>query len=337
MTQITVSAPGKAVLSGEYAVLEGAPAISIALNRRAIVQVKPALEEINCVTTPGYAEGKWRFRSGKPGDIEWLDELPPQGLALVEHAWRACSTGSHPALTISIDTNQFFDAQTGFKLGFGSSAAAMTALVTALCQFAGRPEEAESISHKAHAALQGGLGSGVDIATGFHGGVIEYRRKDKSSPARLLWPDGLAHRFLWSGQPADTTALIRTLGKNARCEKSCTRLDGAARAVVDAWSGARTEEVLSALHHYTSALRQFSLDHALGIFDAGHDELAVLAEANGVVYKPCGAGGGDTGIALSSDELAVIRFCELAEARGFRQLPVELDECGIRMSVGDGQ
>ncbi len=37
MTTVTASAPGKVILSGEYAVLDGAPAISMAVNRRAVV------------------------------------------------------------------------------------------------------------------------------------------------------------------------------------------------------------------------------------------------------------------------------------------------------------
>ncbi len=43
--RITASAPGKLVLSGEYAVLDGAPAICMAVDRRARVTISASGEE----------------------------------------------------------------------------------------------------------------------------------------------------------------------------------------------------------------------------------------------------------------------------------------------------
>ena len=40
ISRVTASAPGKVVLSGEYAVLSGAPAICMAVNRRATVTIE---------------------------------------------------------------------------------------------------------------------------------------------------------------------------------------------------------------------------------------------------------------------------------------------------------
>ena len=39
----------------------------------------------------------------------------------------------------------------------------------------------------------------------------------------------------------------------------------------------------------------------LGIFSEPHERLHALANQAQVVYKPCGAGGGDIGIAVSDD------------------------------------
>ena len=85
----------------------------------------------------------------------------------------------------------------------------------------------------------------------------------------------------------------------------------------------------------SDTLRQFSIDHDLGIFDAGHDKMTGLAASCGVVYKPCGAGGGDIGIVLASDKSAMIGFCAQAMTNGFQQLAVALDRNGVRVSVED--
>ncbi|MBT6210275.1 MAG: hypothetical protein HOI35_09675, partial [Woeseia sp.] len=59
MKQLTVTVPGKAVISGEYAVLVGAPAIAVALDRRAVVTVETVTADYHVVSTPGFATGSW--------------------------------------------------------------------------------------------------------------------------------------------------------------------------------------------------------------------------------------------------------------------------------------
>ncbi len=55
---LTASAPGKVVLSGEYAVLDGAPAIGMAINRRARVQVTDISGDINRVSGRGHSDAE---------------------------------------------------------------------------------------------------------------------------------------------------------------------------------------------------------------------------------------------------------------------------------------
>ncbi len=51
------------------------------------------------------------------------------------------------------------------------------------------------------------------------------------------------------------------------------------------------------------------------------------------MYKPCGAGGGDLGMAFAIDPDALDSFERAAVAAGFNRLPLELDEHGITVSV----
>jgi phosphomevalonate kinase len=333
MTPVLVSAPGKAIVSGEYAVLAGAPAISMALDRRASVRIAAATDDYHRVATPGYREGEWRFRWSPDGKLEWQDRLPPQGLGLVEHAWMTTVAEELPPLAISVDTTAFSDRESGSKLGLGSSAAAMTALVVALSQFAEQQEFAGVLSTRAHAALQGGLGSGVDIATSLRGGVIEYRANEYAEAAHLSWPGDLLYRVLWSGQPADTSIHLSRLNTGNPSGRSWVLLSESANNVAAAWKGGRVGDILEAISEYTTSLKMFDREHVLGIFNAGHKEVCDQAEDRGVAYKPCGAGGGDIGIVFGTDSAAVNSFCEKTSEYGFVELPVALDVTGVSVST----
>lgn len=335
MTSVSVSSPGKAVLSGEYAVLRQAPAISTAVDCRAVARLVATPDSFHCVATPGHADGRWRFTANSAGEIDWLDEPPAGGLRLIEAAWLAIAPRVRGGLSITVDTSGFFATDSHTKLGLGSSAAAMTALIGALCELDSGNNDIVILANKAHVALQQGLGSGVDIATSIQGGVIEYRMGNPGVQPHYSWPDGLYYRFLWSGEPADTVSKIgkfETVGSN---DESISALVAASEAAASAWAAGDTAEILSVFRRYTDTLRQFSIDHDLGIFDAGHDKMTGLAASCGVVYKPCGAGGGDIGIVLASDKSAMIGFCAQAMTNGFQQLAVALDRNGVRVSVED--
>lgn len=335
MTFISASAPGKAVLSGEYAVLREAPAISVAVNCRADVRVTTTGKDFHSIATPGHAEGQWRFTANDRGEVAWLDEPPIGGLALVEMAWLATAPREQRGLSITVDTRSFFAAGSGIKLGLGSSAAAMTALIGALCELAPGQHNRGALAMKAHKAFQRGQGSGVDIATSLHGGVIEFRMNNRDAPLQLRWPEGLFFRFLWSGQAADTGSKISKLGLTTGDEGNWDALLTAAQAVSSTWAGGNVTDILDEIRRYTKVLRRFSIDHNLGIFDAGHDGLVDLAAPSGVVYKPCGAGGGDIGIVMAIDESAVVRFGERAKESGFVSLDFALDQNGVEVSDGN--
>jgi phosphomevalonate kinase len=87
------------------------------------------------------------------------------------------------------------------------------------------------------------------------------------------------------------------------------------------------------LRAYAAALRSLDDVAHLGIFSAAHQLLGELAEDHGVVYKPCGAGGGDLGMAFAIETRALESFERAAHAAGFRRLPLELDEHGITVGI----
>ncbi len=325
------SAPGKIVLCGEYAVLDGAPAICMAVNKRARAEVRASDADCQTVRTSGYIDGEWRFLAGQDGIFEWVGDQPPEGsLDLLREAWM--TIGIDGNFDISLDTSDFVDPVSKLKLGLGSSAALTVALVTALSDETGRKGAAAMNAAMAHRRLQHGQGSGVDVAASWAGGVIEYRMENSEACRPLMWPAGLEYAILWSGQPASTTEKLRKLGearRNGRSGGSVAQLCDASESTAACWSAGDSAKLLAAFHRYVDALLQFDIDHDLGIFDAGHRELAEAAAKRKLVYKPCGAGGGDTGIVFAIDKEAVAKFTNLAGKRGYQLLDVSLEASGV--------
>ena len=166
MQVISTTAPGKAVLAGEYAVLHGAPAISAAVNRRARVSLVENANGLHCLEAPGYIKGSWYFRVVDDGRIDWQETLPdPSTFSLAEEIIRSNVTTDSPALTLVTDTQAFYDRNSGDKLGLGSSAAVAVALSAALRAYSRLDDDEGDSARAAHERFQGGRGSGVGRGT----------------------------------------------------------------------------------------------------------------------------------------------------------------------------
>lgn len=323
------SAPGKAVICGEYAVLLGTPAVVMAVDRRACVSVRPAKRDEWTIETPGFTEGRRAFHVDENGAIDWQDELPPGGLPLVDAVFSVVEAGIAGPLEISIDTRAFVDAAAGGKLGLGSSAAATVALLASLVGKDASVDDIFSLARIAHRKLQDGRGSGIDVAASSYGGVIEYRRDSDLPPTRICWPADLRYRFFYSGQPADTVAAIDKVSSGSLQDEPWSSLAAAAEDAAAAFLSGDAATAFEAVANNTRVLRRFGTELGLDIFGAGHGAMADAAELAGVVFKPCGAGGGDIGIALTLDPAGLDGFSRQAQEIGFVPLDIHLDNSGI--------
>ena len=319
----SASAPGKVVLSGEYAVLDGAPAIGMALNRRALVTIAESPDECHVVTAPGYTEVKGRF-TNTATKLDWLEGR--EQFILFDAAWRSMAPEPAASLAVTLDTQQFVDAS-GTKAGIGSSAALIVALVAAIRAHFNLRNDLSDTAHAAHRLLQGDKGSGVDIACSVTGGIIDYRMQDRRANA-LEFPRGLHWGLLSSGVASSTAERI------TRFEEAVTRpsrelLAEESQRVAESWRAGDADAILGQYAHYCEALLRFSVDHGLGIFDAGHEAVTRAASRRGLVYKPCGAGGGDIGIVMGKEASQVDAFASDAARFGFRTLDARMDARGV--------
>ena len=193
---LAASAPGKLVLSGEYAVLFGAPAVAVAVNRRARVLVSESDGAHHTVTAPGFAAAAGHFEI-RNDDFAWLEGN--EGFELVEVIWNALSPRIAGKLELELDTRSFRDTATGSKLG-------------ALAEAGDDAGDASRAAFDGHRQFQGGLGSGVDVACSLLGGLVEYSMANNDA-CRHDWPEGMHMAVFWLGVPVSTAADARGAGK----------------------------------------------------------------------------------------------------------------------------
>jgi len=305
-------APGKLFLSGEYAVLLGAPAMACAVGRH----VQAGFLSGDIAEDPEAAH--WRLAARQILLRHGLDPAPARR-------------------SLEIDSRALY-SDGGIKLGFGSSAAvavAVTGLLLAAQEQARRSRtvDRQRIADELHRAIQGQGGSGVDVAASLYGGVIAVEGDRVES---LHWPEGLHCEVVFTGRDADTTDAIGRFhealrgGQEARVRELCA----AAALARQAWS--RTPEaILAALQEYAAAWRELDRSAGLGVFSREHRLLEGLARAADCVYKPSGSGGGDCGLAFSADQGKLTALREAARKAGFLPLAVDLGVEGLRVRPSD--
>lgn len=327
-TTVHASAPGKVVLCGEYAVLDGAPAVCMAINRRVRVSITASKREFHTVIAPGHVDEITAFRvtNGKP---EWPDH---QGeFELLEHIWRESGFEPGTGIALKLDSAGFSDPVHGCKLGIGSSAALAVALSAAIHEWQPRDRDPLDAAYRGHLAFQNGRGSGVDIASAHAGGLIEYSMKGRVA-SDLEMPDGLECRFVSSGSQASTGKKLEHYSRHGELP-SRAALAYSAKRMAEVWRAGEPGEILREYRGYVHILQEFSVDHDLGVFDAGHAELADAAEAEGLVYKPCGAGGGDIGMIIATKAELIDEFLANHLPGQFRMLDLGIDSQGVEVTT----
>jgi phosphomevalonate kinase len=325
---ISASAPGKVILWGEYAVLAGAPAMVMAVDRRAVCRIEP--------TTPRASDARvWRFTSqgfsAPEIDLEvsrLSADTPPEhaGSLMFWHVIRELLRNSDrsalPAgARIVTDSQEFY--QDGKKLGIGSSAAVCVAVYAASCELLGvRCDFKQALN--IHNRFQDKLGSGIDVAAAYHGGSLRFQAQH-ATPFDLA--PHLQLRFIWTGHAAKTIHHIQRF--NAWIELG---------AIAPLTTLANTSEALfehadlATLGRYCNELKELDAAAELGIYSDPHAQLDHLAIDAEVVYKPCGAGGGDIGVAISDDAARLDAFVAAAVDLGFDSIALEKASNGVQVA-----
>ena len=333
MTTIRTSAPGKLFLLGEYAVLDGAPALLIAVDRRVAVTIDESSSGNWRISTPGLGiEGLILDEGGMlPAGLDASRRTQLRLFDAVREAVVSSAARIPPPLEISIDSSAF--SLDGHKLGLGSSAAVASALTAGLGRALGLSLDREavcSLAISAHRKAQDGAGSGGDVAASVYGGLIRYERG--KAPIPLDWPENLTIMAVVTGDGARTTDLVRRVTDYAKSDPfryrdDVTRLtllaEQAQRALSD------PSLFLRLASDYFDGLVVLDGHARSGIVSEFHLALHAVAEREGGVFKPSGAGGGDVGLAFSRQGEPTERLAAALARAGAQTVPLGIGACGL--------
>ena len=287
------AAPGKLVITGAYAVLEGAPAIVCAVDRYAFAEDRPG------TTTREVSAA--------------LDPSPAIDTSALEDGGQKLGLGSSAAaLVAALGLDR---AKKGDDLDDASV----------------RREIFER-AREVHGLVQGG-GSGVDVAASTYGGVLHYTIgsvepvKLPRGVSITAFFSGTSARTSVLRERVDALkardpnehgarmSLLRELAKGAY------RAVRSGDAVTFVAAVASTGEGLTALGAAADA----------PIVPPAFVELGARAKAEDAAFIPSGAGGGDVGIFVGPEPSAA--FTAAARAAGMKLLTLAIERRGVHVST----
>lgn len=320
MTKVTGRAPGKLVLSGDYIALYNAPALVFAVNCIASATVTPE------------SAGGWSICSNIAPRVDF-DSLTSLLDADDQHLFRMLAnalptTSKLPKhAQLELDTSAFYENEN--KLGVGSSAAILVGLAEAL----GHLTDYRFTTGKLidlHNSLHGKNGSGLDIVAARLGGLTRFQNR---VGVRVAPPSGLHMVFIFTGTSTSTEPMLSRFRDllEVRAKDEVNAWQKLATSVADSLHEARL--FLKNLAKLNEFVFEFDNETKLGIYGSAH--LVALAIANdvGVLYKPCGAGGGDTGVALSDDPKKLEAFERNVTREGLTLLNLTIENHGATVQL----
>ncbi len=310
------------MISGEYAVLEGAVAVVVSVGVRA------------------YARWSLGTDRSRLGSAAWQQMRPLQPEALLGR--KLAEERTQPVnAELRIDVSALRKA--GRKLGLGSSAAATAAAVGAVFASAGRDLEDPGVRREVlQLALAGHKavapdGSGADVAAASLGGFVRFRVENGAvaEAEELHWPESVETRVIWTGVEARTSDFVRAVrayqGRDGGGYMLIRdRLREQAGRFADAVTRGDSREIVAAGDAYGLDMGHLGEAAGVSIVTPALVKIADLARAHGGSAKPSGAGGGDVAIAFFSNQSDARGFDAACYAAGLDRLNLGLGAPGVR-------
>lgn len=350
---LTVQAPGKLFIAGEYAVVEtGMPAILVALNRFVTVTIE-ASNDYGSIISKQY-QGKliWQ-REGNKMVFDNRDNPFQYILTAIQLTEEYAYQQNAQLKLFHLRVNSQLDSADGKKYGLGSSAAVTVATVKAVCKFYHLNVNKEIIfklAAIAHLSVQknGSLG---DIAASVYGGWIAYHTFDKNwlktqeskislselvqmpwpslSVQQLTPPDDLQLIIGWTGSPASTSHLIDRIEqfKQQQIQAYQSFLKASQVCLNQMIAGfiqhnlTIIQKEIKVNRHLLQKLAQLS---GVSIETPLLQKMCQSATIINAAAKSSGAGGGDCGIVIANKNQDIQPMLAIWKKDHIEQLPLHV-------------
>jgi phosphomevalonate kinase len=294
---VKARAPGKVVLSGAYAVLEGAPAVVSAVSRY-----------VSCDT-----------------------ELPAERVTPEVRA--ALPAGPFPAF----DASELRDGEHKLGLGSSAAILVASLAAVRGAQHSDTSTLRDAIEGPAlvaHRQAQGG-GSGIDVAASLRGGTLIATRwaEDVLELTPVTLPPALCVEAWASGVSASSPELLRAVGRfrenrPREYDELMKALKAAAERASAALPAGDAPGFISELSIQREVLSRLGSAANVPIVTPEVRQLAEWARSRGAAVLPSGAGGGDIVLWVSLAP-SPREFRSLAVTLQHRHVPLELHAPGV--------
>ena len=363
---ITISAPGKLMLSGEWSILEnGVPSIVLAINKRVYASIKES-EEIKVTLKDFGIETRAKLKG-----IEVVFDNYDDKLVFTKHAIETAlnyiqSKGLRIKkfeLETKGDLSKVDIRGEQMKIGFGSSAAATVAIIGAILKLHSvsfgteqGKEKLFKLSIISHYKAQGKIGSGFDVAASVYGGAFLYKKFDSEFlegklrkpivelvgekwPQLEIEPITLPKEFQimigFSGKSASTTELVKKVHelKEKNREKYDEIIDGI-KKVTEKLKISLIEndedDVLELIRENSVRLKELGDESGVELEIKEHSAMNEIAAKHGAACKFSGAGGGDCSIGVCFDDQVAEKVKEEWKQNNFEPIEANISKEGVR-------
>ncbi|KRL04220.1 phosphomevalonate kinase [Liquorilactobacillus oeni DSM 19972] len=330
---ITVKAPGKLYIAGEYAVVEtGFPAILVALNQFVTVTVEES-NDYGSINSKQYQENSlyWK-REGNNMVFDNRDNPFHYILSAIRLTEIYAQSLNKEMKCYHLHIDSSLDSPDGKKYGLGSSAAVTVATIKALCRFYNlqmTKDKLFKLAAIAHLDIQGN-GSLGDIAASVYGGWIAYRSFDRDwlKTARkiyslrklitLKWPalnielleppSNLQLLIGWTGSPASTSHLVDAVSlkkteQRVAYEQFLAESKACISRMITGFRSKSINIIQKEIRFNRHLLKNLGKLSTVEIETPLLHRLCDSAEAVNGAAKTSGAGGGDCGIVVIDKRL----------------------------------
>lgn len=333
----TALAPGKLILSGEHAVVHGAPALAIAINRFAKTTVSastPAHIGFELKNLPYHASMtvgalkqikqklKDRYHAFSQGEVGIRDVLKlPFELSQYAVSKLLGERHEHNEQGMHVTT----ESTVPMGCGMGSSAAMIVSMLHAIANYQGLVFDEEHYFQQAVDAenLQHGRSSGLDIRVALRGGCLHYYQgvcTPKPLPPIPLY-------LINTGKPASNTG--ECVAKTTETFTNDPKLINTFSQVTDTME---TALLAADLAGFTHAIREnHRLLVKLGVVPSKVQQLISALDEAGFAAKVCGAG------AISGDHAGIVLVVAnepptaLCQQLGYQLEEVQAEVRGVRL------